>query len=44
VNQEDRVAVCEMNGARSTVTLLQLDRGLLADNRVREYYEEQHAL
>jgi hypothetical protein len=44
VNQEDRVAVCEMNGARSTVTLLQLDRGLLGDNRVREYYEEQHAL
>lgn len=44
VNRDDRVAVCEVNGARSTVTLLQLDGGLLADERVRRYYEEQRAL
>ncbi len=43
VNAEDRVSVCEVNGARSTVTLLQLDGGLLADERVRGYYEEQRA-
>jgi hypothetical protein len=44
VDHLDRVAVCEMNGARSTVTLLQLAGGLLADARVRRYYEEHDAL
>jgi hypothetical protein len=44
VNAEGRIAVCEINGARSTVTLLQLEGGLLADERVRRYYEEQRAL
>jgi hypothetical protein len=44
VDAEDRVAVCEVNGARSTMTLLQLEGGLLADERVRRYFEETGAL
>jgi hypothetical protein len=44
VNPEGRVAACEVNGARTSVAMVQLERGLLADERVRGYYEEQQAL
>jgi hypothetical protein len=44
VTADGRVAVCEINGSRVGVNILQLERGLLADERVRRYYEGQHAL
>lgn len=44
VTSQERVAICEINGARTGVLIMQLDTGLLADPRVRGYYEEQCAL
>jgi putative polysaccharide biosynthesis protein len=44
VTPDGRVAICEINGARVGVQILQLERGLLADARVRRFYEQQQAL
>ncbi len=40
VNAEGKVAICEANGARTGVLIMQLERGLLADPETRRYYEE----
>ena len=44
VNDEGRAAICEMNGHWTGVLIMQLENGLLADERVRRYYEEQRAV